>query len=128
MRRLSEAAKRAAERRLREDSADRLSTVVPGLEKLTLRIEEISSADDTPDVSHVRHIVVNNAPALFEVACCDRKCDGQHDLTSRILRALQSGKEQFEGRDVCGGNARDGDCAFSLRFYAEADYAESAAA
>jgi hypothetical protein len=128
MRRLSEAAKRAALRRERENAADRLSTIVPGLERLTIRFEEASKATDIPDVSHVRHIVVHNAPALFEVACCDRKCDGEHDLTKRILRALKGGKENFEWRDACGGNARDGDCEFSMRFYAEAHYAESAAA
>jgi hypothetical protein len=128
MRRTSEAAKRAAARRIREDSADRLATIVPELDGLTIRIEEVSSASDVPGVSHIRHIVVNNAPALFEVACCDRKCDGQHDLTKRILRALKGGKQIFEGRDACNGQARDGECEFSLRFFAEASYAESEAA
>src|SRR5690606_9802062 len=95
MRRITPAVKRAAERRAREDAAKRLNEVVPHLDSLTFTIEEIDSNKQllTPvEVTHTRHIVVDRAPAVFDLPCYDRYCDGGHDVTKSVLRALKDRK------------------------------------
>src|SRR5689334_11753022 len=84
--RLTDAAMRAAERRRREDEAPRLLARVPKLESLKLEIEERRPEATSADVQHVKRVVVESAPALFEIACCDRACkDGGHDITRAVL-------------------------------------------
>lgn len=123
MRRPSAGSLAAAERRERENTAKRLRDVVPELEMLKLYIEERQSGANEADVTHTRYIVVDRAPAIFEVGCSDRKCNGNHDLTRRVIRALKAHEEKFEGIDCCGGENKDGTCSLELHFRAEADYA-----
>ncbi|MEM9692884.1 MAG: hypothetical protein AAGA56_10090 [Myxococcota bacterium] len=123
MRRDRAIAKRAAERREREDAADRLNAVVPELHRLKLRIEESRGDEAPPEISHTRHIVVARAPALFEVPCSDRYCDGHHNVTVEVVEALKSGATRFEGDDECQGTSRNGACRLVLRYVAEATYA-----
>jgi hypothetical protein len=123
MRRISEAAKRAAERRERENAANRLHDLVPELEGLTINIDERRPGERESEVRHIRHIVISQAPALFDLPCCDRQCDGHHDLTRKILSALRAHKTQIEGHDRCVGQSRNGDCGLELHFVAEASYA-----
>jgi hypothetical protein len=123
MRRLSAGAQTAAERRARENAAKRLREVVPELENLKIYIEERQKGADEADVAHTRHIVVERAPAIFELGCFDRKCNGNHDLTKRVIRALKAHKETFEGKDDCHGENKEGDCELELIFRVEADYA-----
>ena len=125
MRRITPAVKRAAERREREDAADRLNEVVPGLDSLTLTIEEIDSKKEAIapiEVTHTRRIVVDRAPAVFDLPCYDRHCDGGHDVTSSVIRALKNRKTRFEGRHRCTGHSKHGDCRLELHFVAEAHY------
>ena len=122
MRRISEAAKRATVRRERENDAQRLLEVVPELHSLTLEIDERRQGEPEPDVSHIRRIVVDHAPALFDLPCYDRHCDGGHDITGMVLRALKGKEERFEGSDRCDGNTRDGNCPLELRYVAVASY------
>jgi hypothetical protein len=123
MRRISEAAMRAAERRLRENEAKRLSELVPELESLSIRVDERLHGNDETEVAHVRHVMVDIAPAMFAVPCCDRHCTGEHDLTHRILKGLRQGAERIEGRDECHGTSKAGDCHLELSFVASATYA-----
>lgn len=129
MRRITESAKRAIERREAENEAQRLSDAVPELKSLKLRINEkpLDAAQDV-DISHIRHIQVQNAPAMFDLPCCDRHCTGHHDLTTEILEALRTGETSFTGSDVCGGSVKESDCQLELHFEAEASYATAAAA
>jgi hypothetical protein len=110
MRRISEAAIRAAERRRREDDAK-------------IQVDERLNGNHEVEVAHVRHVVVEQAPALFALPCCDRHCSGEHDLTPRILEALRNGEEQIEGKDACHGQNKEGECHLELRFVASATYA-----
>lgn len=128
MRRNTEAAKRATDRREREDAAERLLEVVPTLGNLTLRIEERRIDKDEVEVSHTRRVVVDRAPAHFEMGCSDRKCDGGHDVTKSIMTALRAGETEFSGSDVCGGQSKNGPCKLELRYTAVADYADADAA
>lgn len=123
MRRLSAGAQTAAERRARENAAKRLQDILPQLEGLRFYIEERQPGSDEAEVKHTRIIVVQRAPAIFEAGCSDRKCNGNHDLTRRVVRALKAGKPTFEGTSVCGGENKEGICTLELSFRAEARYA-----
>jgi hypothetical protein len=120
-----EAAKRTAERRQREADAPRLSALVPALEKLRIEVLERSSSISRPEHTHVRHIVVASAPALFVMPCHDTQCkDGGHDLTTEILSALRGQKVNFQGEDVCSGVVGSAGCSRVLGYVAVATYRE----
>jgi len=122
-RRNKDAATRFAERRKREDEAPRLATEVPNLASLRLDIDERRPGVVSAEVSHIRRVVVENAPAMFEVPCSDTSChDGGHDLTGSIMRALRHGDTKFEGEDTCLGQVGNAPCERILRFVGTATY------
>lgn len=123
MRRQSAGAQAAIERRQRENAAQRLSEIVPDLAHLKLYIEERLPGAAEADAAHTRLIVIDRAPAVFEFGCYDRKCNGNHDLTGSVMRALKAHKTTFEGHDRCEGERKTGACDLELHFRAEADYA-----
>jgi len=119
----AEAAERQAERRRKEDEAPRLATLVPNLEKLRIEVLERSSSIVRPEHTHVRHVVVASAPALFVIPCHDTQCkDGGHDLTAEILAHLGRKRERFEGEDACNGTVGTAPCSRVLGYIAEATY------
>ena len=123
MRRDPDAMKRAAARRKREDDAARLADKIPELKSLSLTIEEGPLGIDGAWVKHVRHVVVQRAPALFEIPCGDRSCrEGGHDLTRRVLRALRSGKTEYAGHHSCDGQVGDDGCQLEVNFVVQATY------
>jgi hypothetical protein len=119
----SDTANRTAERRRRENEAPRLIAKVPLLETLRLELSERSSSIARPEHTHVRHVVVPTAPALFFIPCHDTQCrDGGHELTSEVMAALQSGKERFEGEDGCHGVVGSAACSRVLSYVGLAVY------
>jgi len=119
----AEAAERQAERRRKEDEAPRLAVLVPNLEKLRIEVLERSSSIVRPEHTHVRHVVVASAPALFVIPCHDTQCkDGGHDLTAEILAFLGRKRERFEGEDACTGMVGTAPCTRILGYVAEATY------
>lgn len=101
-RRDSVIAQRFAERRRSEDAAPRLCDEVPDLLSLRLDIVERAGA---LEIRHVRHVVVDRAPALFIVCCNDTQCsNGVHDLTETVMRALRARLTTFHGDDDCNGS------------------------
>jgi hypothetical protein len=119
-RRNSPQAQRFAERRRREDEASRLHEVVPDLVSLRLDIEERSDGGGN---THTRRVVVDQAPALFLVLCGDPRCtDGEHDLTSAVMRALRTHETSFHGEDECRGSVGPSPCSRVIRFDAKAEY------
>ena len=125
MRRNTEAAQRAQDRRQHEDSATRLHAEIPRLATLKLDITD-GGAVTFGGLVHVRHVVVNTAPALFEIVCGDRNCkDGGHDLTWEIMRALRASEPRFEGSHECSGSLGSlgsGHCNRVLKYVATATY------
>lgn len=96
-------AERAAERRQREDAAPRLKEAVPHLDSLAIRFHEMFDDKTLAEGTHTRRVVVEHAPAHFEVPCANRECEGIHDVTQELLRALRSTRLEFSGRHVCAG-------------------------
>jgi hypothetical protein len=124
MRRNKEAAIRAAARRERENQAARLREAVPNIDSLVLNIKERGAKSSDLAVEHIRRVVVDRAPALFEIPCCDRRCnDGGHDITTVVVAALAAGETVFEGSDRCHGATNEGDCSLELFYQAQASYA-----
>jgi len=114
---------RFAERRRREDEAPRLSDQVPDLVSLEFQIEDRSGQTTAAAPRHIRRIVIDRAPALFLVPCSDPRCsDGEHDVTTIVMRALRAREKSFEGNDECTGNVGLGACARVMHFEATADY------
>ena len=121
--RQTEAALQASERRQREDEAPRLRHEVNRLTGLRLVIEEYHGEGTIAAVRHTRHIVIDHAPALFEIPCSEAGCkDGGHDLTLDIMGALRSAATEFEGEDTCYGQVGLGGCGRVLHFAAHATY------
>ncbi len=120
------ASERFAARRQREDEAPRLAEEVPALTSLRLVIEERSSLGAVSAPKHMRHIVVESAPALFFITCGDPRCtEGGHDLTYEIMSALRRQVPAFEGTHECGGMTGTSACTRVLKFEGMAEYRTS---
>jgi hypothetical protein len=100
-----EAAQRFADRRKREDDAPRLSVEIPALASLRLLVEERRGSITTAESKHVRHVMVDRAPALFVIPCGDPSCEaGGYDLTTPIMSALRAKRAEFSVEDECMGS------------------------
>ncbi len=122
-RRKTEAAERFAERRKREDDAPRLKDRVPELLTLKLEVDESHETTGTARAKHVRHIVVDRAPALFAIPCGDPSCQGGgYEITDSVMRALHQHLEKFEADDHCMGSVGNAPCRRVLHVVATATY------
>lgn len=107
----------------REDAAGKLLQKVPDLASLSLAIHEVRPDGWASDAQYIRRVVVEHAPALFEMPCSYAYCkDGGYDVTREILDALSSHKARFEGECACRGSCGTSDCARILRYVATATY------
>ena len=113
-----EAKQRTADRRQREDDAPRLTMEVRKLASLMIDVANGSNR-------YLWRIVVERAPALFEIPCPEQGCEnGGHDLTRELLRALRAGNTTVEGESVCHGDLGQGSCGRVLKYVATATYRE----
>jgi hypothetical protein len=120
--RKTEASARFAERRAREEAAPRLLERNPDLLTLKLEVEE-SHEGGIAGTKHVRHIVVERAPALFAIPCGDPSCqNGGYEITDAIMRGLASHSTQFVADDRCLGSIGNASCNRVLRVTAIATY------
>jgi hypothetical protein len=123
--RAREAHLRFTERRRREDEAPRLHTEVPRLRTLRLDVEERRGESSLAETRHVRHVVVDHAPALFVLGCGDPDCrDGGHDVTDALVRHLGEHSTSFSLEDVCMGHLRGAPCGRIVRVLVTATYAD----
>ncbi len=124
--RQTEAARRAQERRQREDDAPRLLAQVPNLESLTLEIQEHRAGAPLSESKYVRRIVVENAAAIIELPCLESTCEGGgYDVTSTVLAELRAGATHFEGHDVCRGHTKTAECRREVQYVGTATYTKS---
>lgn len=114
---------RKVQRNERETAAGRLLLKVPELASLDIAIHETRPQGCVSDNHYIRRVVVDHAPALFEVPCSDPACeDGGYDVTREFLYALASHNPKFEGQQACRGRCNTLDCARVLRYVATATY------
>lgn len=114
---------RVAERLQREHDAPRLATEVPRLERLELALEERRDGVTLGESRHVRRIVVERAPALFEFPCSDKACaGGGHDMTYEVMRVLRANLQRVDFEDACGGTVGSAQCSRVLRCVGIASY------
>ena len=117
---------RMSERWQRQDEADRLLGRIPTLRRLSIAVEERSGYTTIAAVSHVRRVVVESAPALFEIQCSSDECDGgYYDVTYDVLQALKRGVERFDFACTCNGTVRGAACPREARFVGVARFDES---
>jgi len=110
------------ERRRREDAAPRLRDQVEDLESLRLRFEDVRLEGRTRAISYSKPIAVATAPACFDIRCMEVRCNGRHDLTAPVLRALREAKISFVGSSDCNGMIGDVPCDHTLAYTCEAKY------
>jgi hypothetical protein len=111
-----------AEHRRREDTAPRLGDEVKGLESLRLRFEDIRADGRMLAIAYTKPIVVATASACFDIRCMEARCNGWHDLTVVVLRALREAKTFFVGQNECSGMMGDMPCDHTLAYVCEATY------
>ena len=118
-----EAAQRFADRRKREDDAPRLAAEVPSLATLRLSVEERRATVTSAESKHLRHVIVDRAPALFIIPCGDPACDGGgYDLTNPIMRELRGRRTEFAVDDECFGNVGTSRCGRMVHAVGTATY------
>lgn len=111
-----------AEQRRREDAAPRLRDEVVALRSLRFQFDEIRTEGRLVASPYVRPIIVATAPAYFEIRCMEPRCDGRHDLTRPVLRALNELRASFAGESACSGMIRDIPCDRTLAYTCQATY------
>jgi len=111
---------RVEDRRRREDEAPRLGPMIAGLSTLQISVIEHTA---TATRAHKRHIVVARAPALFEIACGDQRCeDGGHDITASVMFALRRHDLRLQGESECRGSVGSATCGRTIHFDVNATY------
>ena len=121
--RQQEAADRFRDRREREDYAPRLQHQIAKLATLSIEIDDHPGTTGMAVTRYVRHVVVQRAPALFQIPCSEGNCeDGGHDLTREVMQALLAGEQEFVGEDICFGWRGDDRCERVLHFVGHATY------
>lgn len=109
----------------REDDAVRLKAEVPAISQLRLELFETEEGVEVPASRRVRHIIVDRAAALFEIACSTKDCEhGGHDITDQILPALKNGSVQVDGTHDCKGRIEEIPCIRTLAFTAYAKFGD----
>lgn len=110
----------AADMRARMLSAARLSMAVPSLATLRIDVHEQSA---TACITYKKLVVVASAPALFVLACGDKRCThGGHDITNAVMQALRARETSGEGAHECAGETGTAACSRSIRFHFVAEY------
>ena len=114
--RAREAQQRFADRRKREDDSPRLSEELPNLAALKLTVEERRPTAVTAESKYVRHVIVDRAPALFDIPCGDPSCSGGgHDVTQQLMRQLRAAQAEIMVEHECQGGVGASHCGRILR-------------
>ncbi len=119
---------RRVQRVQREDAAGKLAAQAPDLTSLSITIRETRPEGCVSDTQYTRRVVLEHAPALFEVPCAYPECeDGGYDVTREILLSLAAHQTKFEGEQSCRGRCGSLECTRVLRYAGTATYREARA-
>jgi hypothetical protein len=112
-----------AEHRRREDAAPRLRDEVASLRTLRLHFDERREGGQLNVMTYSKPMVVDSAPASFEIRCTEPRCDGRHDLTRDMMTALRKQLPSYSGRSPCPGYVGDAPCDRVMLYSFVATYA-----
>lgn len=116
------------QRREREAAAPQLQVLVPSLRELSLRVVRCLGGDAERRDSHVRHVVIDRAPAYFFSPCIDHDCIGGHDLTEDVLAGLREKQTKIVVAKPCDAGGGEARCPGLLELEATARYEDTSAA
>ena len=117
---------RRVQRVQREDAAGKLLVQAPDLASLSISIRETRPEGCVSDTQYTRRVVLEHAPALFEVPCAYPECeDGGYDVTREILLSLAARQTHFEGEQSCRGRCGSLECTRVLRYAGTATYRDA---
>ena len=112
----------AAAHRLRQDAAPLLREQAPDLETLRLSFDERRPGGAATAMPFARPIVVSSARAHFEFRCMEPRCDGRHDFTKVILKALREKRASTVEEQACNGVVDSAACDRTLIVTCQATY------
>ena len=120
---------RRVQRVQREAAAGKLLQRFPEITSLDIVVHEARPEGCVSDSHYIRRIVLEHAPALFEVPCSYPSCeDGGYDITHDVLEALAAKDPKIEGEKACRGRCGSLDCTRVLRFVVRVAYRDPRAA
>jgi hypothetical protein len=119
---------RRVQRVQREAAAGKLLQRYPEVASVDIAIHEARPEGCVSDSHYIRRIVLEHAPALFEVPCSYPSCeDGGYDITHDVLGAISARDPKVEGEKACRGRCGALDCTRVLRFVVKIGYRDRAA-
>jgi hypothetical protein len=119
---------RRVQRVQREAVAGKLLQRFPEVTSLDITVHEARPEGCVSDSHYIRRIVLEHAPALFEVPCSYPSCeDGGYDITHDVIAALTARDPKVEGEKACRGRCGSLDCTRVLRFVVKIGYRDRAA-
>lgn len=107
-------AEAAAEWRRRQDAAPWLRDEAPQVESMRLSFDEELEDRAPSGRGYARPVVVASSRAHFEVRCLEPRCDGTHDLTREIMRAIRERRVSDSIRSACEGVCNNVQCQRTL--------------
>src|SRR6476469_7730313 len=119
---------RKAKRDEREAAAGKLIDRCPDLVTLDIAIHESGPKTAPNELRYIRRVVVEHAPALFDLVCSSGRCEGGgYQLTAEILAALDTHAPKLAGQQACSGRTAEGEeCGSLVRYEATATYRKAA--
>jgi len=119
---------RRVSRGQREAAAGKLLQRFPEVTSLDITVHEARPEGCVSDSHYIRRIVLEHAPALFEVPCSYPSCeDGGYDITRDVIDALGARDPKIEGEKACRGRCGALDCTRVLRYVVKVTYRDRAA-
>jgi hypothetical protein len=115
-------AEAAAAFRRRHDAAPWLRDQAPELQSLRLTFDDARPDESSSGRSYARPVIVESARAHFEVRCLEPRCDGVHDLTAAIVRAIRERKTSTSITSECRGMINNQPCTRTLVCSCELGY------
>jgi hypothetical protein len=70
----------------------------------SIKVDAHPGASRMASTRYVRHVVVERAPALFDIPGSQAGCeDRSHDVTNAVMSALFEDKRESSGEHMCFG-------------------------
>jgi hypothetical protein len=108
--------------RRRHDAAPLLRDQAPQLKALRLTFDDANPDQSSSGRAYARPVIVESARAHFEVRCLEPRCDGLHDLTVAVMRAIRERQPSASITSECNGAIGNQPCNRTLVCVCEISY------